>query len=302
MAEEKEKTEEEIKQETQDARREIAAEEFGTEPPAKEKPEEKEPEEKIEEEVKKPEESEEDLWEGVNPNLKQSFNDMTAKVAAFDSMTFRLKQAENRIGSIQNKLSAAEKAAQEKPPAPTKEEIEKAAAEDKSWEELKDEFPEWAEAVEVKLNRASMGAESKQKEIEDRQKAIGDQVKGEVAILREEIARSTEEREKTLLSFKYPNWETTIRSSEYKAFEKTLPEDMKQLTRSTFAKDAVIVLDKFSETQKNKKPTGTTAERQQRLKESVSVKGKKPIPAKAEADMTREELRRKIAAEVYESG
>ena len=290
-----EKVEEKVEEKTEEEiREEIAAEEFELSPPAKKKVEE-EPKEEPEKELEtKPDE---DPWAGVNPALKQSFDDMSAKVKAFDSMVFRLKQTESRIGAIQNKLSAAEKAAQ-KPPAPTKEEVAKAAAEDKSWEELKEDFPEWAEAVDARFSRASSGIETTQKELRE---AMASHIQGEIATLRAEMLANEKTREKTLLSFKYPDWETTIQTPEYKKFIETEPEEIKQLTFSPLAKDAVKVLDRFekSKTKTNKSPAEIAAERKRRLQESVSAKGTKTMPAKSEADMTEEELRRKIAAETW---
>ena len=75
---------------------------------------------------------------------------------------------------------------------------------------------------------------------------------------------------------------------------------MQQKTSSKFAKDAISVLDEFS---KIKKPLKSSAEiaadRKKRLQSSVTVPGKKAMPVKAEADMDEEELRGKVAEEVW---
>jgi len=283
MSEEQEK---ELKEgEIEAIRAEIAAEEFEEHPPAPVKePEKAEPE------------PEEDPWAGVSPTLRKTFDEMAAKVAIMDTMAARLKQTESRIGAMQNKLSAAEKAAQEKPPAPTKEEIEKAAAENQSWEALKEEFPEWAEAIDDRFAKTSTEFDKRQKALEESQLLSSQQFEKKVADLADTIA---ETKEKTVLSLKYPDWETTILTPEYTDWIKTQPEEVRQKTRSTLAKDAISVLDDFSNKQTKKPPAEIAAERKTRLEEAVVPKGKKAIPIKGEADMTREELRGKVAAEVW---
>lgn len=72
------------------------------------------------------------------------------------------------------------------------------------------------------------------------------------------------------------------------------------MTTSKFAKDAISVLDKFTNKQNNKSPSEIAAERKQRLKQSVAVDGKKTKPIKTEADMSDAEIRKKIAAEIWE--
>ena len=240
---------------------------------------------------------EEDPWAGVNPTLRKTFDDMTAKVASMSVMEQRLKQTESRIGAMQNKLSAAEKAAQAAPPAPTKEEIEVAAKEKESWETLKEDFPEWAEVVETRFAKTKTDFEERQKALEQSQLLSSRVIDQKIADLTDTMEQT---REKTTLTFKYPDWESIVQSPEYATWLKTQTTEIQQKTSSKFAKDAISVLDEFSKIKKPEKtPAEITADRKKRLEGSVTVPGKKAMPVKAEADMNDEELRDKVAEEVW---
>ena len=296
MAEEVAQTEEEL----QAIRDEIAAEEFDV-TPAK-KPEEKA--EPVVEEVAEPvvEPVIEDPWAGVSPALRKVFEEATAKASSVDAIALRLRQAEGRIGNLQTKLTAAEKAEEEKPPAPTKEEIEVAAKEKESWEALKEEFPEWAVAVDERFSKTNTEFEQRQKALEQSQVLSSQRFEKELTTLKTSLKEDlATDIQKTMLSFKHPNWETVIATPEYQVWLASQPDEIKKKTSSTFAKDASTVLDKFVEDKnKTKKtPAEIAEERKQRLEAAVSVKGTKGKPVKAEADMSEEELRKKYAEEVW---
>lgn len=302
MAEEKE-VKEMSEEEMQALRSEVAAEEFGDSPPVpspatklQEKPEEKKVEElkPSSDEPKEEPKPEEDVWTGVNPALKESFDTMAKKIDAFDlTLPGRLKQAEQRIGSLTNDLHVAKKAAEvsPQPPAPTKEEQEKAAGEKEDWEELKVEYPDWANAVESRLAHIK----KRQEDLDAQPGTTAQHMQEELQNLRSEVGGMLET---AMLGFRHAGWEKTITTPEYQKWLIDQPEDVKQLTVSPFAKDAITVLDKFQVAQKDKKPE-TSNEKQQRLAQSVSMDGVRPKPQKAESDMTDEELRKKYASELW---
>ena len=286
-------------EDAQAIRDKIAAEEFENETP---EPvvEPKEEQEPIAEEKEEEPEIEEDPWAGVSPALRKTFEEMSDKVKTFDDVTGRLKQAENRIGSLQNKIRDDERAVQEAAkvaPAPTREEIEAAAAEDKSWQELKDEFPEWAEAMDVRLARQDTSLEKQRAEMRDlfadSKTELTQDTETRIAALQKTMAETIE---MTVLSARYPNYEKDIQTKEYRDFIEAAPDDIKQKTTSRLAKDAISVLDAFH---KIKSAPVAKADRKKRLEESVEVRGRKPAPTKAEADMNYEELRSKYAEEVW---
>jgi len=287
-----EQTEEEIQAIRAEIAAELDAEESGEKAPET-KPEVKEVEDEKKEE-EKPEIVPDDPWEGVNPVLKKSYEDMSAKIKELSGVDYRLKQTEKRIGSLQNQLQA--KKAEEKA-APTKEEIEKAAEDESAWNELKEDFPEWATAIDARLAKDKEKFESEYKKLSDSQVTSKQELEDKIANLQ----KLTGTFEKSLLENRFPDWEATVKDPKYQEWITKQPEDVKKLTRSKFAKDAVKVLDKFTkeQTTKTKSSADIAAERKQRLKQSVSVDGKKSKPIKSEADMNDAELRKKAAAEIW---
>ena len=107
--------------------------------------------------------------------------------------------------------------------------------------------------------------------------------------------------ERRLVSIKHPGWEQIIKSSEYKTWLETQDQEIQKLARtSTQAEDAINVLNQFVESQSSDKQTKVKSKRAERLAQAVSITNNhKEIRQKAESDMTDEELRRKIAAEVF---
>ncbi|NCC59141.1 MAG: hypothetical protein EOM17_16240, partial [Synergistales bacterium] len=89
---------------------------------------------------------EDDPWAGVPPALREQIQSISDRVGAIDNLDYRLKQTERRLGSVQNEFYAAQKAAKEQPDGPTPEQLEKASKSQKKWDEMKEEFPDIADA------------------------------------------------------------------------------------------------------------------------------------------------------------
>ena len=293
-------------EEASSARAEFAKEIWeGYEPP--EQPLAKEPDE-VQEPEKEPEPAK-DPWEGVDPVIKQRFDDLSAKLNDYDSMATRLKQAESRIGSITNQLHEAKKAAEvlkkEKEDAPTKAEIDAAAKSDEQWEDLKKEFPEWADAMDKRLAaesaklEKSLGVKSLQEKIESLEKSI--QGKNETDITAE-FKQTVKELNKQIVSARYPDWETKVRAKEFGEWIASQGADVHAKANSEKAADAIYVLDLYEKhTAKPKKSAEEIAkERKQRLSQSETLPAGRPRQSnKSEEDMTDNEYRAKLAADIW---
>jgi hypothetical protein len=278
---------------------ELAAEESG-EPivaPA-EKPAEKEPEVEVKKEV---ELEPEDPWAGVNPALKTQFDEMSTRVSGLDTAEKRIKQLESRIGGITNDLHNAKaatiEAAKKVKEAPTEAQLKEAAESEEKWNELKEDYPDWAIAFDGRLDSRLASFEKKMTPGVDQET-----LKAELETLK--TTMKTENAagiEKAVLTFAHPDWEAKIASDTYKTWVKDQPGDVVAKTQSARAVDAISVLDGFAESQK--KPAKTAEqiakERQDRLDASVLIPGRKTTPPKSEADMTEAELRSSIAREVF---
>ena len=266
---------------------ELAAEESGEPIEAPAKPaEDPEPEPEVDPET------EVDPWAGVNPALKEQFDEMSTRVSGLDATEVRLKQAESRIGAITNELGAAKKAAKEVAAAPTEDQVKEAAESEEKWKELKEDFPDWAIAIDTRL--ASF--EKKMTPGIDQET-----LKAELETLKTTMkTESAVEIEKAILSFAHPDWEQTDASEEFGEWLKGQPKDVTAKSGSARAVDVISVLDAFAESQSENKNAAEIAEkRKKQLKLSELTPGRKATPAKSEADMTEAELRSSIAKEVF---
>lgn len=118
----------------------------------------------------------------------------------------------------------------------------------------------------------------------------------------QERLADTLEREADKLNDKFPDWQKTVNTPEYKQFMQFAPPEIVALSTSNYARDAAKVLDAFTEaTGKRKSSAEIMAERQKRLSASQVSAGRGVTPPKSDADLTEAELRKKIARQVWET-
>ena len=258
-------------------RAEAEAEIFGEDPQGEAGEQKAEPE--IKEPIKaepKDETPKEDPWAGVSPALREQFEGVTQKLSTLDEITNRLKTAEGRVGALQSEL--AKKATHEVKQAPSAAQID-AAASDAEWEELKEDFPEWANALEKRLT------------------ATRDDVKSLIA---EEQKRMTEEVERRIVTIRHPDYQKTIQEPAFKEWFRAQPAEFQKLANSMRAEDAIKVLDEYTGN-RGTKGSSRTQDRKKRLQDAAMIpRGSPQKPIKSEADMSEEELRQKIASEIWE--
>ena len=216
------------------------------------------------------------------------------------TMEGRLKNSERRIGGITNELSAAKTAAAEQEVSPTKQQMQEAAKTDDSWDDLKKNFPDWANAFENKLADVTKNVVTKE----------------DLAELRKTIKSTTEDKdiaanELKLVTLFHPQWENTVKTDEFSTWITAQPVDIiNKFNYSTDAVDAIDVLNRYKDSIKSIQTNSTSDNvneikeikdsREKRLAESVLSKtNHNIIKPKTEADMTEEELREHIAAKVF---
>lgn len=265
---------EQEQQEMEKIRSEAEAEIFGGVEPTQ-GPEETAPAEKNTEEPNV------DPWAGVAPALREQMEGMNQRMASLDEITARLKTAEGRVSALQSEL--AKKATQDvkKTPgaAPSAAQVD-AASTDAEWEELKEDFPEWANALEKRIAATNESVRS---------------------LISKEQARMTEEVERRIVSIKHPGYQKTIQDPDFKTWFQAQPAEFQKLANSMKADDAITVLDGYAAA-RGKGPS-RIQDRKKRLQEAATIpKGsQQQAPIKSEADMTEAELRKKIASEIWET-
>ena len=232
-----------------------------------------------------------DPWEGVPAALKQTLEALQSKVSAIDTIGNEVKQWSGRVGAIQRELqlqrNAAEQAAKTVSEAPTKQQMAEAAQDDEAWSELKDEFPEWADALEQRTGKLEKKFSEQIESLRQQQPQAPD-----LSALRREY-------DQKLLTIKHPSWQQIVTSPEYNEWLNKQPQDVRQKAlESTDALECIEVLDQFTAA---KSPVKDVVDkRKERLASSVSApSGGRPVRSKSIDDMTPEEYREHVAKQIW---
>lgn len=257
-------------------RSEAEAEVFGSEDvegaePSEQAPEPKQPEPKVEPKAADP-------WKGVSPAIKEQFEGMSKRLETLDQLTNRMKTAEGRVSALQSELAKqATQDVKKSSAAPSAKQVD-AAQTDAEWEELKEDFPEWANALEKRIAATKEDVKS---------------------LISREQTRMTEEVERRIVAIKHPDYQKTIQDPEFRTWFQAQPAELQKLANSMRAEDAIRVLDGYAKAKGN--PGSKLQERKRRLQAAATVpRGSIQKPIKSEADMSEEELRQKIASEIWE--
>jgi hypothetical protein len=229
-----------------------------------------------------------DPYAGLHPTIR-------AKLEAQDLLADRLRKAEGHIGGLssENKrinaeLAAAKAAADAVRSAPTQTQVANAQRSTEKWDQLKQDFPEWADALEERLGgNAQPDLEGLRNQIRDE---LTPQLTNEIsARLKADIAAETEGR---LVNIAHRGWKDTVKTPEFQAWYGQQPDHVKALGASPTAEDAITLLDHFK-SQAAAKPDAAAikASRQQRMQEAATVaRGTATMaPVKSTDDMSPEE-------------
>lgn len=222
-----------------------------------------------------PEAGEADPFEGIDPLIMAKFEEMSGKIDGVNNLEYRLKQAESRVGSLQNELHKKKTAA----PAPVIEPVK-----DDNWDALKTEFPEWEDV----LDGVDKKFGGKRPDVD----AIRTELETNFNSKLTEVQKGFEVK---LVGIKHPDWKKDIASAEYKAWLPMQPADIQYTANHSDNSEEVIgVLDKFSDF-RNKSGPKVQGKKLTRLEKSQSVRGSTIARAKSEDQMTDKEYREHIA-------
>jgi hypothetical protein len=227
-----------------------------------------------------------DEWAGVPPALRKTVEALQARVGEVDSLQFRLKQAEQRLGAATNELSELKKK-----PEPAKVEPEPEAVSEK-WKQFNQDYTEISTPIEERI--AALRAEVLKKVPTIDEQSLAETIK---STLKAEIAFeiAVERVEEA-----HPGWQEMKETPEFRQWQKTANPEVQKLALSARAADAIKMFDAYKEFKKGQKsPAEIEASRQKRLEQAQSTEGRKLPAVKAESDMTESELRAHIAAQVF---
>lgn len=214
-----------------------------------------------------------DPWHGVPQVVRD-------RLQAVDAIDHRLKSSEGRVAALQRELEVSKQAAKDANNSPTQQQINAASANSEKWVALKEDFPEWVEAIEERLS----GVVGTEKE------SYND------AELRAQNANLSSELSSLRVELKHPGWEDTVNTAEFVQWMQTQPPEVLALAASSNPTDAIKLLDQYSSiTDKAQK---VIDDRAKRLQQSVSTQTKAgQVPRKSAGDMSPEEYWDNLAKE-----
>jgi hypothetical protein len=177
-------------------------------------------------------------WEGVPAKVRERLEAISGRVGGLDKIEQRLKSVEGRTGSaleglhaLKTATEAAQAATRAGGDAPTGAQIAEAATSSAKWKQAKEDYPDWAEAMEDLLQSYRPGNAAP---IDP--KAVRGEIVGE---FRQLVATATsqaraEARELARLDRAHDDWEDVIKSDEFYDFAWTHPNAPSQALRERY--------------------------------------------------------------------
>ena len=196
-----------------------------------------------------------------------------------------LKMAAGRVSKIQGELDAGRAAAKAVKDAPTAAQQTAAAVDPAKWNALKEEFPEWTDAMDSRISERLAEAT---KNLQPAQQ------EGELVDLDAEFRK----RATLQVLRKHKDFYDIIKSEEFDAWRKTQSAEVNALGASDLAEDAIEMVDLF------KAPKSAPAQadalqaaRAQRLKAAAGPAPRATQAAKSGGELTPQEIWAQESAE-----
>ena len=206
----------------------------------------------------------------LDSNFKSQLRDLNGKFGGLNQ----------QIGTLKSEVAAA-KVTAVSDDAPSKNQIDNASQNLTKWNQLKDDFPEWAEAIEQRFSSQPKQAApvAKPAEVETKADTRIDDMALQLETMR------TKER--------HPDFDSVVKSDGFKVFMAGLPVRLQELASSPKAEDAIFLLDHYKSTAGLKTSQQVVAERQGKLRNAVSPVRGQATPRRAIVsldDMSEEQL------------
>lgn len=230
-----------------------------------------------------PEGQPEDPLAGLPEPVRQALARITELESANTQLLHHVKTAEGRVAAMQREFQQARQAQQTVAPddAPSQGQMSAAARNPEKWEQLKQDFPEWASAMEeyvgARLSDVQGGVQALQ---------VADYVQEQLATVKADMRVAIEEAR---VEGKYDDWRTTVATPEFSQWFALQPAEVKSLADSTAGKDAIKMLDLFS-TARAKPASEIRQERGARLAAAATSRPGQTPPPKTLDDLSPEDL------------
>lgn len=219
----------------------------------------------------------EDPLAGLSLTVRAKLAQIDDLAQANAQLLHHVKTTEGRVAAMQREAQQARQAAMQD--APTQTAISSAAKNPEKWEQLKQDFPEWAGAMEEYV-ASKIGMPSQQQSLSP--EAVAQFVQQEVANTKAEMGRLMEEAR---IEGKYENWRETINTTEFAQWFTVQNPQTRALADSPIAKDAIKMLDLFSAAQ-TRSAGDIKQERGARLAAAATTRTGQTPPPKTLGDMS----------------
>jgi len=243
------------------------------------------PQELAPEPVPEPEQPEDPLA-GLSPTVRAKLAQIDELAQANAQLLHHVKTTEGRVAAMQREAEQARQAAAQVAPqdAPSQGAIVNAAKNPEKWEQLKQDFPEWAGAMEEYVASKIGGQQPQQQLLTPEQ--VTQYVQQQVAQTKAEMGRLMEEAR---IEGKYSDWRDTVNTTEFAQWFAVQSPETRALADSSAAKDAIRMLDLY-QTAKSVSATDIKQERGARLAAAATTRTGQTPPPKTLGDMSPEEL------------
>jgi hypothetical protein len=215
---------------------------------------------------------------------------MSAEIEALKQSNAQLmhhvKTAEGRVAAMQREFQFARAAQQSVAPqnAPSQGQMSAAAKNPEKWDQLREDFPEWASAMEEYVAAKIGGIQPQQPGI--RPEEVKDYVQQQLVAERAEMTKLIEEAR---VEGKYENWREVVNTPDFMQWFTAQPPEVRTLADSAKAGDAIRMLDLFHQT-KTKPASEIKQERGARLAAAATTRPGQTPPPKSMDDMSPAEL------------
>lgn len=233
--------------------------------------------------------------EPVTPVTEDPVNEADDVLARLEN---RLRRVEGQYGGINSTLGQMRreiteglKTVVDKTTAkeqPTAQQIADASVSGPKWNALKEDFPDWADAIEERLGGIKPPEPAATIDIE----ALRAEFRAE---LQQELSSRDKQAEVRYVTRVHPNWRDEVASTEFQAWKSAQPPDIQALAASDSADDAISMLDRWEAHKKAQKRRA--ADTRDALREGANLPsgGNTPIMSKTVEEMTPQEYWRYLA-------
>lgn len=198
------------------------------------------------------------------PDPTDEIKQILEKLGGFESLVTKLtntvSEQTGRVGAIQRELAQARSAASVVTRAPNAQAVAAASKSLVKWEQLKTDFPDWAEAIEERVG--VVAAPDSGPDIA----ALQAQLQAEVGSIRQAVTMGIEEAK---IYGAHRSWKSEVASEPFAAWFQTLPAEDQAVYNSTSGDDVIRILDKWSDHKVNSR-RDVRAERSQILQNAVA--------------------------------